>query len=91
VTGLTIGRQGFKRFSFISQRPDRLWGPPSLLSNGYRGLVSLGKYGRGVKLTIHLYLVRRLRMMELYLHSPIHLYAVVLNYVTKYKDKILTF
>jgi hypothetical protein len=23
-------------------RPERLWGPPSLLSNGYRGLFSLG-------------------------------------------------
>jgi hypothetical protein len=26
------------RIFFSSQRPDRLWGPPSLLSNGYRGL-----------------------------------------------------
>jgi hypothetical protein len=27
---------GVKKFS--PRRPDRLWGPPSLLSNGYRGL-----------------------------------------------------
>jgi hypothetical protein len=27
-----------KRFTFSSQRPDRLRGPPSLLSNEYRGL-----------------------------------------------------
>jgi hypothetical protein len=28
---------GSVRFFSSPQRPDRLWGPPSLLSNGYRG------------------------------------------------------
>jgi hypothetical protein len=37
-------------------RPDRLWGPPSLLYNGYRRL-----FLRGVKLTTHLQLVPRSR------------------------------
>jgi hypothetical protein len=27
-----------KRFLSTIQRPDRLWGPPSLLSNGYLGV-----------------------------------------------------
>jgi hypothetical protein len=32
-----------KRFFSPPQRPDRLWGPPSLLPNGYRGLVPRDK------------------------------------------------
>jgi hypothetical protein len=44
---------------FSSCRPDRLWGPPNLLSNGYRGLFSRGQNGQGVKLTTHLQLVPR--------------------------------
>jgi hypothetical protein len=46
--------------------PDRLWGPPSLLSNGYRGVLSPGvKRGRGVTLTTHPHLVPRLRMSRM--------------------------
>jgi hypothetical protein len=52
-------------------RPDRLWGPPSLLSDMYHGLLPRGLSGRGVKLTTHLHLLPKLRMMELYLHCPI--------------------
>jgi hypothetical protein len=49
------------RESFSSPpRTDRLWGPPSLLSHGYRGM----------KLTAHLHLAPRLRNVELCLHSP---------------------
>jgi hypothetical protein len=38
------------------------------------------KSGLGVKLTTHLHLVSRSRIVELYLHSPIHLYCAVFNY-----------
>jgi hypothetical protein len=43
---------GYEFFS-STPCPDRLWGPPSLLSNGYWELFPL----RGVKLTTHLHLV----------------------------------
>jgi hypothetical protein len=47
--------------SLSPQRPHRLWGPPGLITNGYRG--------RGVKLTTLLPLVPELRMcVELSLH-----------------------
>jgi hypothetical protein len=36
-------------------------------------------WGGGVKLTTHLHLVPRSRMMEIYLHSPLCLHGVVLN------------
>jgi hypothetical protein len=68
-----------KRFFFTPQRPDRLWGPPSLLSNGYCGLFHWGQSGRGVKLTTNSHLVQRSRMVELYLHFPTRLHGVVIN------------
>jgi hypothetical protein len=38
---------GSARFFFSLQRPDRLWGPPSLLSNGYQGLLLRGAKRQG--------------------------------------------
>jgi hypothetical protein len=53
-----------KRFFSAPQRPDRLWGTLSLLSNGYRG-----QSGRGMKQTTHINLVPWSRMVYLYLYS----------------------
>jgi hypothetical protein len=52
----------FWKFFSSPPRPNRLWGPPSLLSNGYQGLLPREQSGRGVKLTNHLHLVPRSRM-----------------------------
>jgi len=48
------------RFSSSSPpRSDRLWGPISLLYNGYRGLLPRGQSNQGVNLTTHLHIVSR--------------------------------
>jgi hypothetical protein len=62
------------------QRADRLWNPPSLLSNGYQGLFPLEQNGRIVNLTTYLNLMSRLKPVGLYLHSPTRLHGVLLNY-----------
>jgi hypothetical protein len=54
IRGLIVGRG--KKFFFTSKRPARLWGPPSILFNWYRGGNSWG-----FKVT-HLHLVPRLRI-----------------------------
>ena len=45
----------------FSTRPDRPWGPPSLLYSGYRIYLG-GRCGRGVRLTPHPHLV--LKVLE---------------------------
>jgi hypothetical protein len=41
-----------------------------------------------VKLSTHLQLVPRSRMVELYLHSPIRFHGIVLNYIMEYRDNL---
>jgi hypothetical protein len=59
---------------------DRLWSLSSFLANGCRG-----KRGRDVKLTIHLHLVSKSRMLELYLHSQprVCLHCTAFNYINR--------
>jgi hypothetical protein len=42
-----------------------------------------GEISPGVKVATHLHLVLRSRMVELYLHSPICLHGIVLNYLSR--------
>jgi hypothetical protein len=84
-TRLWAGRPGFNSrqeqwWDFFSSppRPNRLWGPPNLLSNGYRwfrGGGGGGENGRGVKPTTHLLLVSRSKHVPLYFHSSTSSYG----------------
>jgi hypothetical protein len=51
----------WSRISYYPRRPNRLWSPPSLLTNGHRWLFPRGWRGGAVKLTIHVRLVPRSR------------------------------
>jgi hypothetical protein len=63
-----------REYSHQAQRPNRLRGPPSLLSNGH------GKYfSQRVKLTNHLHQETRWSCLELRLCSPARVNGLVLN------------
>jgi hypothetical protein len=72
---------GKRPFSF-PMRPDRLWGPPSLLFSGYRYSFLGVNWPGGVMLTTHLYPVRRLKRVELHLLSPVRIHCVNSNKFT---------
>jgi hypothetical protein len=69
-TATGYGLDGPVSISYYPQRPDGLWDPPSLLSNGSCGQFPWSLSGQAVKLTTHLHLVPRSRMWELYLQLP---------------------
>ena len=81
-----------KRFFFSAKHSGGLWHPPKLLSHRYRGGAhSVGKSGRGVKLTTLFHLVPRLRMSTVTPPLPIRLHDVHRdNYPTAGSSDTLT-
>jgi hypothetical protein len=63
-------------------RPDRLGGPPSLLSNGYRSLYPRGKAAGVWNWPLTSKECWGQENVGLYIHSPIHIHGVVLNYLS---------
>jgi len=69
---------GLSGVFFLSLHTDWLWGPPSLLLNGYWMLFPQGS-GWSVKLTTHLHLAQRLRTSGAIPPLPMYLCDVVFN------------
>jgi len=53
----------------VPPRPNQYWGTPSRLSNRYRGY-TLGDWGRSLKLSIPVHVVRRLRRAWSFAYTP---------------------
>jgi hypothetical protein len=88
ATGYGLDDQGFRfrvpvesEIFFPTLRPHQLWGPPSLISIGYRGLPGRK---RPVREADHSppAIAKVKKNMDLYIHSPIRLHGLVLNYLS---------
>jgi hypothetical protein len=74
-----VGVPVVPRIFTSSCRPTRLWGPPILLSKGYRGSFPGGKAAGVRSWPLSSNWARGQEYVGLYIHSLIHLHAVVPN------------
>jgi hypothetical protein len=79
--GIGVQVPAVSKMYFFPRRPDRIWGPPSLLSNWYRGRGGfLGCRAAGAwSWPLISNYCRGQENLDLYIHSPISLHGVVLN------------
>jgi hypothetical protein len=85
LRGLIPGK--VKRAIYSPQRPSLYLGSSSLLVNSYRGIYPCGYSGRGVKLTTHLQLVPRSRILELdliYIYGQAYRCPVNYNHIEEF-------
>jgi hypothetical protein len=59
------------------RRPDRLWGPTNLLSNGYRGIRQMREANHSPPASAEVK-----KNVDLYIHTHIRLHGVVLNWLS---------
>jgi hypothetical protein len=87
---IRYSEDGVKLQAGSPQCPHRLWGQPNLLYSGYRGHFPRRQSGRGVRLTTNLHLVPSSRISVPYLHFPLRLHGLVLNYLNSGTTLILS-
>lgn len=68
-----------KRFFCSLKRPYRLWGSACLFFNEYGKLFLRGQSGRSVKVTTHPMKYRGQELVQLFIHSSICFYGIVIN------------
>jgi hypothetical protein len=79
---------GSRIFSSPS-RPDWLWDPHILLSNGYWGLFPQGNAAREWSWPLTSNYCQGQENVDLYIHSPIHLHGVVLHLLSTWTTFML--
>jgi hypothetical protein len=88
--GVVVRVPAGSRIFSSPRRPVRLWGSPSLLSNGYWGLFPRGESGRGVTLTTHLQLAPRSRKRGS-IHPLPHTSSWRSAYLVKHRDNFTSY